>query len=232
MTFSSAILPVASRAKTAATLLAMTLGTILPGVSHAAAVVQEKILLTIDISDPGAVIIASTDETSEIDVTVSAWQGYTLLNFLTGTPAAEPVISYDSDLSETAGLGIGTSGERFLGIAAVDETNPLDPGSSLNFYNLVDAPASDPSAVVDYAFSASASAFQDAVSVDFTNWAALLPDIGSMGRIFAGDEYATGEEFGSWKVIGTPATIPLPAGMPLILTGLGLFGVMRRRKKA
>lgn len=42
----------------------------------------------------------------------------------------------------------------------------------------------------------------------------------------------TGVEFSIDGVIVTPAVVPLPAGLPLLLTGLGAFAIARRKRKA
>lgn len=197
---------------------------------HAAAS-TENILLTIDVSDHAAVTITTTGLHSEIDGSIKGFKGFTLLDFLTDAPVVDnSEIAFDPDLGETTGLGIGTGNQRFLNIAAIVFETHMVTGEDLNFYNMLDAPASNPEENITYDFSTGSAAFDGTVTVDFTQWTSFMPAIGSSGRIAAGDEFSGGEEFGTWSVIGTPPAVPLPAGLPLILTGAGAFALLRRRK--
>ena len=57
------------------------------------------------------------------------------------------------------------------------------------------------------------------VTLDAETWSA----IGTSGSLRNG--------VGTWSVTGSSGEIPLPAGLPLLLTGLGAFGLLRKRRK-
>ncbi|MFV0383379.1 VPLPA-CTERM sorting domain-containing protein [Paracoccus sp. (in: a-proteobacteria)] len=192
--------------------------------AHAA--VKQNILLTIDVTDPGAVVIESTGTSSEIDLYGDGWDGVTLLDLMT---AAQDVF-IDRTGGDTAdNFHVGTGNERVL-------TFDFDASDGLSLYNLSDKDPAAPSEAVKYVFSTASAAFTGSAILDFTALAAFLPSPGDIGRILASPWDNSGDlEIGSWSVITrtpAPSPIPLPAGLPLVVTGAGLLALFRRRNES
>jgi hypothetical protein len=168
-------------------------------------------LLTVDVTNPGAVVFTGTGAAAEIDITVSAFSGFSLLD----------MFSTNVDF-----LLAATSSTLAAGTAVVQVADSgSDAGTFMNFYS---------AGGFDFTFTTSVAAFTGALVVDLSAFAALLPTAGATGRIVTGDGGATlafGAEFGSWAVV-SPSNVPLPAALPLLLAGIAGLGALRLRRRA
>jgi len=174
-------------------------------------------LLTIDDSNPSAVIFTTTGLNPVVDDTGrTANSGIDLLNFFNQSEAGflhellpnsslkggNMTLSYDSVISDGAGnldLGLYVSG-------------------------------STPGATQPETFSTTQPAFTGSWTINLSSLglsASVLPAIGSQGQIQSGYSGDPGNIIGSWQVV---TTVPEPSSASLLLLGSGVgFVVWRRR---
>ena len=176
-------------------------------------------LLTIDVSDASAVKITATGNASTIDFTEAYGFGFTLRDFFTsatGGPGLvdQPVISSSLVTGNLPIIFDGARNDRIAG-AGTDGLNIYGP------------------TVSDYTMNTVGPAFSGAIVVDLSAFASLLGAKGSTGDIF--HDFApssVNRKFGTWEIVAADVSpVPLPASLPLLLIGFGIFGVMKRREK-
>lgn len=167
-----------------------------------------EVILTIDVSDPAKVTFSATNNPSSEDFDLAASSGITLRGFLTGD-------------SGTSIDGIGSlmaNGmlEPYLSLFALDYAGGLfEPGRDLNLYANGDAGTQN--------FLTSAPAFTGSILFDLSEIAALLPSVGTIGNIQAGDGSVTGAVIGSYEVVPEPAAC-------LLIGAAGMLLIFRRRR--
>ena len=181
--------------------------------SHAG---SAAVVLTIDISNPAAVVITGLPANSAItgNLAVNFSGGISFLEFFTAnesiTAGSPAVIS-----GTWRAAGTGTSYNETVTFAY---GNPdVVPGVDLSIYN-VDVGFAD-----DQNFVAGTQAFFGSSTVDFsalTN----LPAIGTTGDVNLGYQASHGGTIGQWQVVPEPASSGLAA--------LGAAAVLLRRRRA
>jgi hypothetical protein len=178
-----------------------------------------------------ALAASAAASATEFDFSYTFTDGQQITGSLDGTLSGTS-ISNISDLQVSLnGIafsgGSDASGPTTLGIYGFDSANGSFDGpatfstvSSKNNFEIADEPNGTNA---NYFFS-------------FVNDPSFGTSIGA-GNFLAsnatGDGFASAADFaddGTWTV--TPAPVPLPAALPLLLSGLGLLGFGRRRRAA
>lgn len=173
------------------------------------------VVLTIDISNPSAVVITAIPNPSLIDksLAVNYSGGISFLNFFT---ANESIVS--SPLAITGNWKAnGTSASYTEMVTFVYEHADPVPGVDLSIYNLAAGYSEMQS------FSTSLFAFTGSSIVNFTGLT-HLPAIGTTGNVMLGYQSDQGGSIGEWKVIPEPSAVLLGA-----LGTIGALGMLRRR---
>ena len=181
------------------------------------ATVGATTILTIDVSDPSAVVFSATGANADAnDTSFTSFHGIVLRQFLIAA-ATELKI-----LSGTGTLSGGGSGQAYDEIYSSEFSPPLSP-RDLNLYSRFGAAAQT--------FSTAAPAFSGATTWDLSHLSGLLPSPGAAGDVFAGDAGGIGPvAIGQWAAVPEPSTYAA-------LTSLGWVGLCiayrkRRRAKA
>lgn len=149
-------------------------------------------------------------------------QTYTFDPALSNAPLNRSIWNFEFsiDVGDTAGGTLGTSGWNFaLGI----DTDPSS-GVSLAFGS-----AFDPLLYGDNAGGASVA--QNSQNLGF-GYTAGNPQVFGIYTISLFGTNGSDQLSTSIDIVVQPAVVPLPAGVLLMLTGVGAFGVMRRPRKA
>ena len=163
-------------------------------------------LLIVDVSDPGAVTVTATGEASEATGTVTAFTGFSFVDFFSGTPGGQ--LSVDSGLLTVVGSGVSV-------------TSVFSDGAD-DFLNLFTVGGGE------YVFTQGEQAFSGSVTFSLAGVPELLPEPGFVGRIVLGDRLTTaGIEIGSYLVVGEPVPVPAAA----LLFPAGLLGLSRLRRR-
>ena len=162
-------------------------------------------LLTIDVSNPSAVVVTSTNASPLISVTgTDNTNGVSFLNFFTSNATSANIGAVSSSL-----FG-GTSTNNF-------DLQFLD-GTFVNIFGS--------SAPTDYLLGA--PAFTGTATFNLSQNSSVLPQLlGATGDIAIGFQSPFNSVIGQYEIIGV-APIPLPAAAWLFISGLaGLFGFRR-----
>ncbi len=169
------------------------------------------ILVTVDVSDPSAVTFTGTGERPIVRDSTTAFEGFTLLDFLTGPSsifgAFDPASSFQA------------RGAR----PAFD--NIFFPGGSgwddLNIYNFGGG---------DINLRPRNRAFRGILTADLSAITNLLPGAGTFGQIILGDvPDAQRRAVGAYEVVGV-APVPLPLPGLLLVGAIGAMAATRKRK--
>lgn len=175
-----------------------------------------SVLLTIDISNPEAVVISSTGAAPLVNEELSYYSGLSLMGFF----ISEFQINLDIEALETDLMPAGvTVPLNFSFIFSYSSGDYSSGGSDLNFY-------SDSEQANDEVqnYNTSFSAFSGQMTVDYTGIFYFLPSVGASGDVRTGD----GFEGAEGSVIGTYLVIPEPSSALLVLSG-AIFLLRRRR---
>lgn len=173
--------------------------------------VQAAVVLTIDVSDPAAVVITATGNGASDDSSFDILEGFNLIGFLTSDyaglqdfPAGVGTLAFSS--------GGDIDGSYYGNFTFTDDNVTLygNGGGTATITTGV-APFTG-SSVFDWA-------------ADLTSY---LPGPGAFGDIQGGDLSPVGPVFGQWQVIPEPATYAVLGG----LLALGLAAWHRRRRQA
>lgn len=165
--------------------------------------------LTVDESNPAAVVIQSTGQFAQnADAVTLDSTGISLLSFFT-SPGLFTVAPTSSTLQAPTG--------RAYSLLNGDDTNPLT--QNLRIAN---------SAIPGQAqgFSTSLAAFQGSLLVDFSSQTSRLPAVGTTGQIIASWSGSPGVVLGQWVVVPEPETYGLAVGASLVA-----FALWRRRER-
>jgi hypothetical protein len=165
-------------------------------------------LLTVDVTNPGAVVFTATGAAAEIDISVDGVYGFSLLDMF----------------SSGASFGwFPTSSTLVAGVSGAPVSRGYGQGTFMNLWS---------NSGGSFDFTTSVAAFTGALVYDLSAFAAFLPTAGATGRIVTGDDstLAFGPEFGSWAVVSSD--VPLPAALPLLLAGIAGLGALRLRRRA
>ena len=183
------------------------------------ATVGATTILTIDVSDPSAVVFSATGANADAnDTSFTSYNGIVLRQFLIADPALSPLV-----FPGTGTLTGGGSGQAYDRIVSSLFIFPHLSPRDLNLYSRFGSAAQT--------FSTAAPAFSGATTWDLSSLSGLLPSPGAAGDVFAGDEDGIGP-----VAIGQWATVPEPSTFAA-LTSLGWVGLCiayrkRRRAKA
>lgn len=190
-------------------LLAALLGLVAVGVSAQAAVV-----LTIDISNPAAVVITAVANNSQSAGTASVnfFGGISFRNFF----SADQSIAEATPLAITGSwTAVGTT-SSYNQMVTFDYGNPsVLPGVDLSIYNSI-APNED-----TQKFVTTAAPFTGSSIVNFSGFT-FLPTVGTTGDVNIGYQPSFGGVIGQWQVIPEPSTAMLGA--------IGALALIRRRR--
>ncbi|MCW1885467.1 PEP-CTERM sorting domain-containing protein [Luteolibacter flavescens] len=182
------------------------------GLCHAA---SAAVVVTIDISSPGAVVITTVGagSSSTGDLTVNFAGGISFLGFFTDN---ELITAEEPALISGNWRASGTS-TSYNEMVTFEYGSPdVVPGVDLSIYNL-GAVLSD-----DQNFVLGQQAFFGSSVVDFSSLT-HLPAVGTTGNVMLGYRSSHGGVIGQWEVIPEPTTALLG------LLGMGAFAARRRR---
>lgn len=188
-------------------------------------VYAQNYLLTVDITDPSAVVITATGNNASVDdSSTTLFQGVNLLGFFT---------SAFGSVSGVNGSPSGTliGGNTGVGYNYFDVDRISGSFVDLNPY-FYDSEVANQTQV----FSTAQSAFTGSITLDMSSYVAELPESGATGDIrpgalagAAGGPY--GAVIGQWQVISTTPT-PEPGTLALAsLGGVSALVLAWRRKK-
>ncbi len=183
--------------------------------------VLADIILEIDLSDSSAIQIQSVPTgLSSTDASLSiAGAGFTIENFFTSAVTYPNTTSMAGNLSPNLGTTFVYNG---LGTFDFDANNgDFTAGDDLSFYK-------DASPSGTQIFSIGIAAFTGTGTVNFSATPGALPGLGATGNVYTGFRQSGltdhGEVIGQWRV----SAVPEPSS--LLLFGLTLVGLTRRRR--
>lgn len=181
--------------------------------------------LTIDVTNPNAVVITANDATalSDATATVNYNAGISLINFLPSVQSI-PLGPDSTGLTFTGTLTGGGAGVPYDGLVTFNYGNAAAvPGQDLSIYNL------EADGSVEQSFTTGATAFTGSATIDFGS--IILPAAGTTGAIYIGFDSTHGGQIGTWNVIST-TPVPEPGTYALIAGAAALGVVFMRRRKA
>lgn len=189
---------------------ALRLAFIVVAAFGASAQADSTFLLTIDDTDPSAVVITATGLAPERDdSSTSTYDGVDLLQFFIADVTSAAKGALVGNLAPVDTLGPLFSYYRW------DADHASGSYVDLNLYG-----HSNVTETQD--FSTSAPAFTGSDTIDFSTFAGALPAIGTHGDILAGWSSNQGQVIGSWTVV------PEPSAVGLCCLGLAGLAVWRR----
>lgn len=179
----------------------------------AAGSASAAVVVTIDISNPAAVVITTTSANSAINGTqpVNFSAGISFLNFFTQN---ESMLAENPISGNWTAAGTGTSYNRM--VTFVYEDPDIAPGVDLSIYNLQAALSNN------QVFSTSQAAFTGSSVVDLSAFT-HLPAVGTVGSVNLGFKSSQGGTIGQWQVVPEPASCGLAV--------LGAMAAFLRRRR-
>ncbi len=194
----------------------------LAGAALTTSAYAQGVLLTVDISNPSAVIVSATGNyASTSDNLKTVWDGIDLLGIFTSNVNGQ----FAANVIGGTLIG-GGSGQAYDFYEPDDSAGGSRNGNYVNL-NLYQNQTNSPPV---QSFSTETPAFTGSMTIDLSRVANSLPASGTSGDIRAGWSGNLGSMIGQWQVIGTA---PVPEPGTLALTGLGGVGAWfcARRKK-
>jgi len=173
--------------------------------------------LGVDLTNPtAAVITATTQPGLNNSAATSLFDGATLINFLTGTPAL------NTGGSLTGTLRPFSSSIPYANWINDDLSSPAYV--DLNLYQVTGSPNTQ-------IFGTFFQPFISQGTLNLTPLAGLLPGLGATGDIYAGYSGNVGPLVGTWQITAVPE---LPVAAHLAIYGAGFAGlfIYRRTRKA
>ncbi len=183
----------------------------LAGAALTTSAYAQGVLLTVDLSNPTNVIITATGNNAAVnDNSTPAWEGVSLLSFLTSA-----VAKTDTYAGSLTGGGVAYN-------AYFCQTGGNSPGNDLCLYNYG---VGDPQT-----FSTGAPAFTGTATLNLSSIAGSLPSAGASGNIYTSYSGNHRVLLGQWQVMDAAPT-PEPGTLALAgLGGVGAWFCARRRK--
>ncbi len=181
------------------------------GLLLATAVKAQGILLTVDISNPSAVIFTATTNYAAMNSYRSIRDGFDLLKLFTSVASVGG--------SDTNGTLIGgNSGNPYSTYYGDNASGSI---IDLGFVG---------TGFTYQTFTTTSTAFTGAWTIDLSGATPQLPLPGAIGNIQTGFGASPGQVIGQWQVIGT-APVPEPGTLALAaLGGIGAWFGARRKK--
>lgn len=176
-------------------------------------------VLTIDISNPAAVIFTSTPALSQTNSSLNiGFDGFTIQNFFVITVLVPSSTVATGNLQPTGSTMFygGTGSFNYEANNGVFTT-----GNDLSVFSNGGAPLAG-----SQVFSTGLRAFNGVMTIDFSSFAAALPTAGSTGTIYSG--YLASGTPGQGLVVGQYSVVPEPSTIALGL--IGLAGLTSRRR--
>jgi len=183
--------------------------------SHAA------VVLTIDVSTPGAVTFTATSEFSSTDSSLSiAYDGFTVDDFFTSSQDYDNSSTLTGNLSPVVGSGLTYNG--FGTFEFSDNDGAFKNATDLSIFSNGTGAAAD-----TQVFQTTSTAFTGVATFDFSASLAALPVIGTSGNVYSGYWQSGtadhGELVGQWQVVPEPSST--------LLLGLGAFAMISKRRR-
>ena len=168
------------------------------------------VLITVDVSDPTAVVFTATAElSSRDDSSRNLLDGVSLMNFIPGT-------SNYGDIVSGSLAPVGTPAFDFFNFIDAENTDFPTAGRDLSLF-------SSSGASFDMVFETAGPAFSGSTIVDFTDAAITLPTVGTVGEIRPGVGLLLNDSIGTFEVI------PEPSSSLLLLSSICGYFLIRRR---
>lgn len=191
------------------------------GIEMASAVPGVPVLLTVDDSNPSAVVFTATGANSGVDDSGKTGNdGFDLTGFFSASEATFFVQSLSGSTLSGGGLGFPYNDVR-------GDNYSTTGGSAFDLQMFIDPAANGHSSAET--FSTAAPAFTGSWTINFSTLglnSSALPTAGSQGLIISGNNANPGSVIGQWEI----APVPEPATGSLLVLGsaLGLFFWGRR----
>ncbi len=167
---------------------------------------QAAVVLTVDVSNPAAVVLTATGANASTSVSSDVFNGFTLSGFFTADANAAWAGS-----SLSAGLTGGDASLQY-DVSNVDTDSPVGLFIAHNGNEAM-------------TFSSSAAAFSGSAAFDLSSASLLLPAGGTTGSLVVWDTGFNAVEIGTWQI--TP--VPEPSSY-VAIAGFGLVGFSAYRR--